>query len=382
MRIPRPVPADVPLALGLLVLAEAEIAVAGNDHLLVSALAAVPVTLGVAWRRTAPMAAFLAVAVVFAVLVAAGVDIVEHLVVGGAVTAVITYSAALYARGWAERRGLLIIWGGILTVSVIQTPDVAGDLLFPPIVFGVLPWVAGRTMRKRRRLAAELDETARQLELEREDRARAAVLDERVRIARELHDLVAHSVSTMVVQAAGARRAVRDHPEEASAAALAIEGTGREALAELRGLLGVLRRGDDELALAPQPTLQRVDALVEGARAAGLDVGLRIEGEPGLLPRGEELAAYRIVQEAVTNVLQHAPGARAEIVLRYLPDSLEIDVRDDGQAANGTANGAPGHGLVGMRERVALYGGTLEAGRASGGGWTVHAWLPRVGVAA
>jgi signal transduction histidine kinase len=378
VRLPRPARREWILAVGLLVLAELEIAIgySGTDAV-VMAVAAVPACLGVAWRVVAPVEAFLSVATVYAVTVAAGVPTVEVLVLGGATTAVVTYSIGLHGRGFAERHGLAIVLATIGTVSFIQTPEVVGDLIFPPLVFGALPWLGGRTMRRRRRLAAALEETARQLELEREDRARAAVLDERVRIARELHDLVAHSVSTMVVQAGAARRMVRDRPGEARDAALAIEGTGREALGELRGLLGVLRRGDEELALAPQPTLQRIDALVEGARATGLEVDLRIEGDPGLLPRGEELAAYRIVQEALTNVMQHAGQARAEVVLRYLNDRLEIEVADDGIAP---ANGGPaheGHGLVGMRERVALYGGTLEAGRAPDGGWSVRARLPR-----
>jgi len=347
----------------------------------VIALIAVPATLGLAWRKIAPVPGFVVIACLYAAAVATGVEVVEVLTLGGAVTGVVSYSIGAYARGWADRWGALVVWGGISAVAAIQTPDVVGDAIFPPIVFGVLPWLAGRTMRRRRRLTAELGETARQLEIEREDRARAAVLDERVRIARELHDLVAHSVSTMVVQAGAARRAVRSQPDDARAAALTIETTGREALGELRGLLGVLRRGDEELALAPQPTLARVGALVDGARAAGLDVDLRIEGEAAPLPRGEELAAYRIVQESLTNALQHAAGAHTDVVLRYGSAALEVEVADDGSSSN-AGPAVAGQGLVGMRERVALYGGSFHAGREDHGGWVVRARLPRERVVA
>jgi signal transduction histidine kinase len=382
MTVPRPGRREWYVAVALLALALAEVAAdPARDDRIPIALIAVPATLGLAWRKVAPVQLFAVVAIVYHGALLAGVEVVEVLTLGGAVTGVCAYSMGMYAHGWADRWGLLVVWGGISMVAFTQTPEVVGDAIVPPIIFGVLPWLAGRTMRRRRRLTAALEETARQLEAEREDRARAAVLDERVRIARELHDLVAHSVSTMVVQAGAARRSVRAQPDDARAAALTIETTGREALGELRGLLGVLRRGDEELALAPQPTLERVDALVDGARAAGLDVGLRVEGAPAPLPRGQELAAYRIVQESLTNALQHAGGARTDVVVRYGRTALEIEVADDG-AEPGGGSGASGHGLVGMRERVALYGGSFDAGPGDDGGWVVRARLPRSEAAA
>jgi signal transduction histidine kinase len=170
---------------------------------------------------------------------------------------------------------------------------------------------------------------------------------------------------------------VHRRPHDAEAAALAIEGTGREAVNELRGLLGVLRRGDEEVALAPQPSLARLQSLVDNARAAGFAVELEVHGDPAPLPRGEELAAYRIVQEALTNVFQHAGDTRAEVVLHYEPGALEITVDDGGVAgATRTAPAHEGHGLVGMRERVTMYGGSFEAGPREDGGWRVHARLP------
>jgi signal transduction histidine kinase len=378
--IARPARREWIVAIGLLALCEVEILVdPAHDHRLAMALVAGAAALSTAWRVVAPLQVFAVIATLYLGAVAADVPVVEALSAGAAVTGVGAYSIGAHLEGRRARWAPLLTMGAILVVTAVHEIAAPGDLIFPPIIFGYLPWLAGRTMRRRRLLVAQLAETARQLEAEREDRARAAVLDERVRIARELHDLVAHSVSTMVVQAGAARRQVREHPADARSAALAIEGTGREALNELRGLLGVLRRGDEELALAPQPTLQRVGALVEGARAAGIEVDLRVEGDPAPLPRGEELAAYRIVQEALTNVLQHAGDARAQVVVRYLPDRLEITVEDDGHGANGDASGA-GHGLVGMRERVALYGGSLDTGRSPNGGWAVHARLPRAEV--
>ena len=209
-------------------------------------------------------------------------------------------------------------------------------------------------------------------------RAREAVTDERARIARELHDVIAHDVSVMVVQAQGAARVLEGEQPEVRAALAAIETTGREAVDEMRRLLGVLRRSDEEMAFAPQPSLTALDALMTAVREAGLPVALEIVGDPVALPPGVDLSAYRIVQEALTNALKHAGPARARVVVRYAADAVELEVSDDG-AGVADAPGT-GHGLVGMRERVALYGGDLQAGRLHEGGWTLRARLP-LGVA-
>ena len=234
-------------------------------------------------------------------------------------------------------------------------------------------WLVGRDLRRRRQQLAGLRERAAQLEHEREETARAAVNEERGRIARELHDVVAHSVSVMVVQAQAGPRLLADE-EGARGAFRSIEASGREALVELRRLLGVLRTGDEQLAIGPQPGLGSLSNLVDQVREAGVSVELEIEGEQLQLPPGIDLSAYRIVQEALTNTLKHARCAQATVVVRYGPSELELEIADDGAGAP-AVNGA-GHGLVGMRERVALYGGTFEAGTRSEGGYAVHARLP------
>jgi signal transduction histidine kinase len=231
-------------------------------------------------------------------------------------------------------------------------------------------------VRSRQQLAADLAARTVELEHEREETAKLAVAEERARIARELHDVVAHNVSVMVVQAGAERKALGDERPETAEVLETIEQTGRAAMAEMRRLLGMLRRSDDELALAPQPTLERVDDLVAQVRDAGMPVELRVEGEPRPLPAGVDLSAYRIVQEALTNALKHAGPARARVTVRYGREELDIEIADDG-TARAPANGdGAGHGLVGMRERVLLFGGDLDAGHGRSGGYTVRARLP------
>jgi signal transduction histidine kinase len=212
------------------------------------------------------------------------------------------------------------------------------------------------------------------LEREREEQARLAVVEERGRIARELHDVIAHGVSVIGVQAQAGPHLVGD-PQRVVGVFRAIESSGRDALVELRRLLGILRSGDEQLAIGPQPGLSSLESLVEQVRASGLPVELRIEGEPVHLPAGIDLSGYRIVQEALTNVIKHATDAAAEVVIRHRTRALELDVIDDGHDRPASRNGA-GHGLIGMRERAALYGGTLEAGTRDGGGYAVRARLP------
>jgi signal transduction histidine kinase len=251
--------------------------------------------------------------------------------------------------------------------------------VWPSYLFYAIAVGTGRAMRHYRGLTAELRERTVELEREREETARLAVLEERARVARELHDVIAHSVSVIVVQAAAERRALPDGAEGTAAALDQIERTGREALVELRRLLGVLRRSDDDApARAPQPGLAVLDELVAQVRDAGLAVDVRIEGAPSELPAGVDLSAYRIVQEALTNTLKHAGARRAEVRLRFGADELEVGVRDDGRGTNGApAIPGGGHGLAGMRERAQLYGGELAAGRRlDGPGFEVRARIP------
>jgi signal transduction histidine kinase len=217
-------------------------------------------------------------------------------------------------------------------------------------------------------------ERAERLEREREAEARAAVAEERARIARELHDVVGHSVSVMTVQASGVRRLLRDDQEREREALLIVERTGREALAEMRRMVGVLRRPEEAPALAPQPSLEHLGRLVEQARDAGLDVDLHIEGDAVELPAGVDLTAYRLVQEGLTNAIKHAKASHAHVRVSYGADTIEVIVSDDGR---GVGNGdGGGHGLVGMRERVSVYGGELDAGPQPGGGYRLRAKLP------
>ena len=234
-------------------------------------------------------------------------------------------------------------------------------------------WVVGDNLGTRRAYTHALEERAERLEREQEAERARAVAEEQARIARELHDVIAHSVSVMVVQAAAANDVFESQPARAREALEAIETSGRAALGELRRMLGVVR-GSDDADYAPQPGIDRIDELVADVRAAGLDVALNIEGAPHDVPAGIDLSAYRVVQEALTNTLKHAQATRVEVTLRYTSDELGIEVRDNGTASvNGDGGG---HGLTGMRERVAIFGGSLEAGPAATGGFEVLARFP------
>jgi signal transduction histidine kinase len=215
-----------------------------------------------------------------------------------------------------------------------------------------------------------------EIEQEREERLRIAAAEERSRIARELHDVVAHSVSVMVVQSQAAQRVLVDDVDATRDALRSIETTGRQALTELRRLLGLLREAEGGPSLAPQPSLQYLDELLAQIRDAGLPVELTVEGTPTALPQGVDLSAYRIVQEGLTNTLKHAEADRVSVLVRYAPAVLEIEISDDGRGASQATGNGVGHGLVGMRERVALYGGELCAGTGDDGGYVLRARLP------
>ncbi len=262
-------------------------------------------------------------------------------------------------------------------MAVSNGEDPIGDALFiGGILFAV--WGAATIVRSRNELATALAARTVELEHEREEKARLAVAEERARVARELHDVVAHNLSIMVVQAGAERRALAGERPQTAEVLDTIEQTGRAAMAEMRRLLGMLRRSDDELALAPQPSLEHVGDLVAQVREAGLPVELVVEGDVRALPRGIDLSAYRIVQEALTNALKHAGPARARVTIRYGAGALDVEVADDGGGPPGEPP-AGGHGLIGMRERVALFGGELATGRRSGGGYAVRARLPIAG---
>jgi signal transduction histidine kinase len=270
--------------------------------------------------------------------------------------------------------GILISFVAYITLNSVS--NWPASLTANYLLFG-LAWVIGDNLRVRRAYTRELEERAARLEHEREEQAARAVSEERSRIARELHDVVAHYVSVMVVQAGGARRVVDRDPEAARGALAAIENAGRTALAEMRRMLSVLR--EDEGGLDPQPGLGDIERLVDQVREAGVPVVLSVEGERSPLPPGMDLAAYRIVQEALTNTVKHAGKAAARVAIRQFPEVLEIEVSDDGRGAAApllSPSVGGGQGLIGMRERVALFGGQLTTGPVFPGGYRVLARLP------
>ncbi len=235
-------------------------------------------------------------------------------------------------------------------------------------------WAIAVSISNRVRTTRSLRQRTVDLEAERDLMAAQAVADERARIARELHDVVAHNVSVMVLQAGGVRRLLSGDQRREREALATIEETGRRALAEMRRMVGVMRAdADGGAGREPQPGLSRLNRLADEMREAGLPVELTIEGTPSSLASGVDLSAYRIVQEGLTNALKHAGPARARVMIRYLEGRVEIEIDDDGR---GHAPGAPGHGLVGMRERVGVYGGEIVAGPKDSGGYRLSAWLP------
>jgi signal transduction histidine kinase len=334
-------------------------------------------TVPLAWRRRAPVGAA-------AVVVAAGLmELVssEEFLPANVSALFMVYALGAYAPRWASRGGLAIGLIGAVLAGLRYFSTGSSDTLLPTIgaigVAVVAAWALGDLRRARLLRLAALEERAQLLELERDQEMRLAATAERARIARELHDVVAHSLSVVIAQADGGRYAGKADPEAATGALEAIAATGRQALTDMRSLLGVLREGGGE-EYAPQPDVAAVPALVEDVRASGLDVDLIVEGEPQPLPAGPQLAAYRIVQESLTNVLKHAgPACRAWVRLQWRADALELSVLDDGRGAGAivSSDGA-GQGLRGMRERAQLHGGRLEAGPRPGGGYGVHAALP------
>ena len=259
-------------------------------------------------------------------------------------------------------------------IIVYQDPDAANvEFVFVPLLFGVL-WLAGFVLREREREAEAAELRAAQAEREQEAAARIAVAEERARIARELHDVVAHAVSVMVLQVGAVRHKLPDSESENRDALRGVEKAGRTALAEMRRLLAAMRREGEEAELIPQPGLDNLDSLLDEVGRAGLPVELHVEGDPFPLPRGVDLSAYRIVQEGLTNALKHAKANTADVTLQYRQDELGIEVRDDG-LGTATTDGL-GHGLVGVRERVKIYGGDMTVGTANGRGFVLSTRLP------
>ncbi|MFC5178750.1 sensor histidine kinase [Nocardioides taihuensis] len=321
-------------------------------------------TLPLAFRRQAPFAVAIGVYGVLAARALAGDPLELYPTFLAALVA--TYTVASYAP---LRDAVLSAVFSALALAVLVVrgsgTDAAPAPLATAVLFGTV-WLVGRVVGVR-------NERARELHAARDQHAAEAVAAERERIARELHDAVSHSLAAIVMQAGGARNVLADDPERAAASLAVIEQTARRGLDEMRRMLGLL---GEEAALAPQPGLDRIDALVADLRAGGLDVRLSTSGTPGPVPIAVGLAAYRIVQEALTNVIKHASPCRAEVRLDWSDEAVEVTVTDDGPGTGSAGPGA-GRGLAGMRERVAVLGGVFEAGRGGSGGFRVHARLPR-----
>jgi signal transduction histidine kinase len=363
----RPPLRDAALAAIFALLAGTE-AVVGGTALppVLHALVAVPATAALAWRRAFPLTVAL-------VLIGANVATNPD----GQFATLLAIVVVAYTLG-AETEPPRTWFGlGVIAVPYVVFSVRAGlepSDLAALVVFVAGPAAAGAAVRQRSQRATEAIERAAELERDREAETAAAAAQERVRIARELHDIVSHSISVIAIQTQAVRRRLRDDQQAERGDLEAVETTARQALAEMRRLFGVLRTDGDVLALAPQPGLGDLERLLEQVRAAGLDVRLRIVGDRAALSPGVDLAAYRIVQEGLTNTLRHAGASTALVVLRYGERDLEVVIEDDGVGANGTGGG--GHGLVGIRERVGLYGGTVEAGPLDRRGFRLRALLP------
>jgi signal transduction histidine kinase len=273
------------------------------------------------------------------------------------------------------RLGLAIVLSGAAIVVYRDPNHAAGDLFFVPLLFAI-GWLAGFAMRERAEQAEAAEVRASHAERERESAARIAVAEERTRIARELHDIVAHAVSVMVLQVGALRHKLPDTLTEDREALQGVERTGRTALAEMRRLLGAMRDDGEDVARVPQRGLGNLDGLLEEVGRAGLPVRLHVDGEPYPLPHALDVSAYRIVQEGLTNALKHARASQADVTVRYGPDELRIEVRDNGNGAVPSNGHGHGHGLVGIRERVKIYGGDMAAGTASEGGFVLSTRLP------
>ncbi len=371
LRLPRPFPrvdpltVDRVLAAVLTVLAQAEVWLGHGDHRPVAAVVAFVSTASIAFRRRFPTLVGIVVPLLYAIELGYWGD-------PQIIFASIGYFCALYALAvWTSPRrfalGIGFLVAGFVIGSYGPKGSVGNTALFTVVALVVILLV--------RRILGDRERRAQLAERERDVAAREAVVEERARIARELHDAIAHNVSMMVVQA-GAERRVLDAESRSTEEVLeTIERIGRGALTEMRRLVGMLRSDDGE-PLAPQPGLDDLPTLVSQVSNAGLPVELHVEGERRELPVGIELSAYRIVQEALTNALKHAGEAHASVLVRYSADSLELEIVDDGAGDTPASLSRGGHGLVGMRERVALYGGRLDAGRSQSGGFAVRVLLP------
>ncbi len=373
-----PVQVDVLVGMVLLVAVELQLWSGSSGHArLAGAAGGVMLAVAVMIRGVAPFAALLlAVAAVLGQEALGGRLMQEA--VGALPALMLVFSAA---GGFLDERpalaGLGIGLAGVFSQVLIR-PTTFADMFFGAVFLLLLPWAVGRMLRTHGRRERVNRARAERLDAEREQLARSAASAERARIARELHDVITHSVSVMVIQAGAARMVMASDPERAEASLESVARAGREALAEMRRLLGVLGGGGGgPHGLNPQPGLADVEELVARACAAGLATELRVIGEPSTVSPALDLSAYRIVQEALTNAIKHAGPARATVWVRWASDAIEVEVTDTGRGRDANDQEPGGHGIPGMHERAALHGGHLHAGPATSGGFVVQARLPR-----
>jgi signal transduction histidine kinase len=375
---PRQWAIDVGLASAVAAVGVAELwvpftSVEGTGSRPLATITVIAVCTALVFRRAAPLPATAAVLIAWPL--ASAFQPVPVVFWGAFVPMVVAvFSVARHGRGrepvYGALAGAATLLFMDLRVEELQEP---GEIVFHWMVF-TLAWTIGRGLQVAERRAADSLRRAVDAEVAAAEQAMAAVLEERTRIARELHDVVAHSVSMMVVQAGAAEQVVGEDDEHVRRTLATIRATGTEALGEMRRVVAMLRETDEAGALAPQPGLDQFESLVEEARATGLDVTLRVSGTTRDLPAGLDLAAYRIVQEALTNVRRHAAASTAEVNVGYADDKLILEVIDDG--VGGSPTRSSGHGLIGMRERAALYGGQVDVGPRPEGGFRVYAELP------
>jgi signal transduction histidine kinase len=311
-------------------------------------------------------------------VIAAALSFIDGRLVVFAATATLAGMGASFMLGSLRdhdqsRLGLAIVLAGAAIVVYNDPHHAAGEIVFIPALFAML-WIAGFAIRERAIRAQSAEQRAIRAEHERETAARLAVAEERTRIARELHDIVAHAVSVMVLQVGAVRHNLAAAEQEDKDALLAVERAGRTALTDMRQLLDAMREDGESVELGPQPGLDRLEGLLREVDRAGLPVQLHVDGDALPLPRGIDISAYRIIQEGLTNALKHAYASHADVSLHYAQHQLSIEVRDDGRGA--ATRDDPGYGLVGIRERVKLYGGAMSAGDAAGGGFILTTSLP------
>jgi signal transduction histidine kinase len=359
---------SISLAIGLVV--EMALTEGANDSQVVLA-----VVVGVAllFTRDVPFLAPLAVGAVLAVVVAIDADSIYDMSTPFLIVLFMPWCLGTYNDRTKAIVGLVAYLLFATWVNIEFPETTVADYFFVSL-FVCIPWLTGFLLSRRTEHAREMTERARRLEEEQLESSERAVAAERQRIARELHDVIAHSVSVMTVQAGAVRRLLHPDQEREREALETVEATGREALTEMRRLVGLLREQGAMPEFAPQPGLDRIDSLLEGVRAAGLPVELEVAGAPRQLAPGVDLAAYRVVQEALTNALKYAGPAHAWVSVSWGDDELRLEVANDGRGDGDGVGG--GHGLAGMGERVSLYGGEIESGPRDGGGYVVRAWLP------